>query len=108
MVARIAREAGVPGGEEFVMSDEGTPELLHHLQSSKCNGKRVRAAPTFGLRVGNAVHDFSGAQVREARSRLVVASLASPSCLLAAPGAQDSESWLSILEQCADYASQPR
>ena len=79
-VAKVAREAGVPGGEEYVMSDEGTQELMQHLRSSTCNGKRVRAAPTFGLRVGTAVHDFSGAQ--------------------------DTESWVSILEQCADYAEQ--
>ena len=79
-VAKVAREAGVPGGEEFVMGDEGTQELLQYLRSSTCNGKRVRAAPTFGLRVGNAVHDFSGAQ--------------------------EADNWFSILEQCADYAAQ--
>ena len=78
-VARIATEAGVPGGSEYVLSDAGGDELAQTLRSSMCNGKRVRAAPTFGIRVANAVHDFSGAQ--------------------------DTDSWVSILEQCADYAT---
>ena len=78
-VARIAKEVGVPGGEDYVRTDAGLLELSQLLRDSKCNGKRVRAAPTFGIRVADAVHDFSGAQ--------------------------DTESWLSILEQCADYAS---
>jgi predicted DsbA family dithiol-disulfide isomerase len=77
-VARIAREAGVPGGEEYVNSDAGLLELSEHLQGSTCNGKRVRSAPTFGVRVAGATYDFSGAR--------------------------ETEEWLSILEQCADYA----
>ena len=78
-VARIARDAGVPGGEEYVNSDAGLLALSQHLQSSRCNGKRVRAAPTFGLRVDKATADFSGAR--------------------------ETDEWLSILEQCADYAA---
>lgn len=78
-VARAAREAGVPGGEEYVHSDRGVDELRRELSSATCNGKRVRAAPTFNLRVAGAAHDFSGAQ--------------------------ESAQWLSILEQCADYAA---
>ena len=78
-VARIAKEAGVPGGEEYVMSDAGLLELSQCLKSNKCNGKAVRAAPTFGLRVGSAATDFSGAQ--------------------------ECDQWISILEQCADFAA---
>lgn len=78
-VARVAREVGVPDGEAYIMSDAGMVELTQHLRTSRCNGKRVSAAPTFGVRVGGAATDFSGAQ--------------------------EAEQWLSILEQCADYAA---
>jgi predicted DsbA family dithiol-disulfide isomerase len=78
-VAQAAVEAGVPGGKEYVMSDAGHAELRHELQSARINGKRVSAAPTFGIRVGHTVHDFSGAQ--------------------------DYEAWLSIFEQCAEIAA---
>jgi len=78
-VARAAREVGVPGGEEYIHSEEGMRELRDALSTSTVNGKRVRAAPTFNLRVGSASHDFSGAQ--------------------------ESDQWLSILEQCADHAA---
>ena len=61
------------------MSDAGLLDLSQVLRNNTCNGKRVRAAPTFGLRVGGATTDFSGAQ--------------------------DYDQWLSILEQCADYAA---
>ena len=77
-VARAATEAGVPGGEEYVLSDAGLLELSQALKNAKVNGKRVSAAPTFMLRVGNATADFSGAQ--------------------------DFEQWLSMLEQCAEIA----
>ena len=77
-VARVAKEVGVPGGEAYVMSDEGLLELSQLLRNPTANGKRVRAAPTFSLRVGHAAHTFSGAQ--------------------------DADAWLSILEQVADYA----
>jgi predicted DsbA family dithiol-disulfide isomerase len=77
-VARAANEAGVPGGEEYVLSDAGLLELSLALKNAKVNGKRVSAAPTFLLRVGSATADFSGAQ--------------------------DFEQWLSMLEQCAEIA----
>lgn len=78
-VARVAVEAGVPGGEAYVMSDAGMPELDDALRNATTpNGKRVRSAPTFSLRVGNAAHTFSGAQERDA--------------------------WLEMLEQVAEYA----
>jgi len=77
-VAAAATEAGVPGGAEYVLSNAGMAELAHELETSMVNGKRVRAAPTFGIQVGPAVHDFSGAQ--------------------------DFETWLAIFEQCADMA----
>jgi len=79
-VARVAREAGVPGGEAYVMSDEGSRELAEALRSSMANGKRVSAAPTFSLRVGSS---------------------AGPSF----SGAQETDQWLDILEQCADFAA---
>lgn len=60
------------------MLPAGLIELAHHLRDARVNGKRVRAAPTFQLRVAGASNDFSGAR--------------------------DSDDWLSILEQCADYA----
>ena len=61
------------------MSEEGFSELEHELRAGKSlDGKRVRAAPTFSLRVGDASTTFSGAQ--------------------------DAESWLSMFEQCADLA----
>ena len=77
-VARVARDVGVPGGEEFVMGDQGLLELEESLRNPVANGKRVRAAPTFMLRVDGAAHVFSGAQ--------------------------EADAWLSILEQCADHA----
>jgi len=61
-VARAAREANVPGGEAYINSDDGLLELEQTLSTSRVNGKRVRAAPTFNLRVGGSSHDFSGAQ----------------------------------------------
>ena len=74
-------EAGVPGGEAYVMSDAGLPELADALRNGKTpDGKRVRAAPTFSLRVGNSAHTFSGAQEREA--------------------------WLEMLEQVSDFAAE--
>ena len=107
-VARIAAEVGVPGGEAFVMSNERLDQLqealdrpVRHLPPSAApcrshlavptraaprargraqiaNGKRVRAAPTFSLRVGDTpAASFSGAQ--------------------------EAEQWVSILEQLADY-----
>ena len=102
-VARIAAEVGVPGGEAFVMSNERfdqleealnrpvrpsaaicqamprVPRLVRHLSRAQiANGKRVRAAPTFSLRVGDTpAASFSGAQ--------------------------EAEQWVSILEQLADY-----
>lgn len=75
-VARAAVAAGVPGGEAYALSGEGAQELRDALRNAKVNGKRVSAAPTFNVRVGGMAHNFSGAQ--------------------------DAESWLSILEQCAD------
>ena len=78
-VARVAAEADVPGGEAYVMSDAGMPELAQALSHSTTpGGKRVSSAPTFALRVGSAAHSFSGAQ--------------------------ETEAWLSMLEQVADYA----
>ena len=78
-VAKVAAEVGVPGGEAYVYSDEGMRELAAQLHHPTVNGKRVSAAPTFSLRVGNALApSFSGAQ--------------------------EKEQWLSMLEQCADYA----
>jgi len=77
-VARIATEAGVPGGADYVRSDAGLLELTQKLRNPVANGKRVRAAPTFSVRVGRAATSFSGAH--------------------------DEEAWISILEQCADYA----
>ena len=77
-VAKVATEVGVPNGAEYIMSDEGMPELMQCLNNPKAGGKRVRAAPTFQLRVGEASHVLSGAQ--------------------------ESEAWLSMLEQVADYA----
>lgn len=77
-VARAAVEAGVPGGEAYVRSDAGEAELDAALRGAKVNGKRVSAAPTFNLRVGRSSHDFSGAQ--------------------------ETDQWVSILEQCADFA----
>jgi len=77
-VARIATEAGVPDGAEYVRSDAGLLELSQRLRNSVANGKRVSAAPTFSIRVGQAATSFSGAQ--------------------------DAEAWLSILGECADYA----
>ena len=61
-VARAAVRAGVPGGEEYAMGDEGTDELMAALQGARVNGKRVSAAPTFNLRYGGQTLDFSGAQ----------------------------------------------
>jgi predicted DsbA family dithiol-disulfide isomerase len=81
-VARAAVEAGVPGGEAYVASDAGLLELSLALKNSKVNGKRVSAAPTFLLRVGGATADFSGAQ--------------------------DTEQWTSMLEQCAEIATRDR
>jgi len=82
VVAKAAVEAGVPGGEAYAESDEGLQELMTMLRTQRVNGKAVRAAPTFNIRVGAAAHDFSGAQ--------------------------ESDQWLSILEQCADIASGDR
>lgn len=61
-VARAAVRAGVPGGEEYAMGDEGTDELMAALQGARVNGKRVSAAPTFNLRYAGQTLDFSGAQ----------------------------------------------
>ena len=36
------------------------------LRGAKVNGKRVRAAPTFNVRLGAGSYDFSGAQARHA------------------------------------------
>jgi len=77
-VANVACQVGVPGGEAYVRSDEGMRELESVLRNPVVNGKRVRAAPTFSVRVGDAAQTFSGAQ--------------------------ESDAWLSILEQVADYA----
>lgn len=78
-VARVAREAGVPGGQEYVQSDAGTQELKQALNRSIVNGKRVSAAPTFSLRIGQA----SGPSFS---------------------GARESDEWLHILTQCAAKA----
>ena len=77
-VARVAKEVGVPDGEAYIMSDAGLPEVREALRNPVTNGKRVRAAPTFTLRAGDAAHTISGAR--------------------------EAEEWLSILEQVADYA----
>mmetsp|Transcript_22469 Transcript_22469/g.50777 ORF Transcript_22469/g.50777 Transcript_22469/m.50777 type:complete len:174 (-) Transcript_22469:433-954(-) len=77
-VGRAAVEANVPGGEAFVHSDAGMAELQQQLTEAKVNGKRVRAAPTFNVRVGQAAHDFSGAQ--------------------------DSSYWAQLLTHCAQQA----
>jgi predicted DsbA family dithiol-disulfide isomerase len=78
-VAKIAAEVGVPGGEEYINdTDEGLHELQQELRNPTANGKRVRAAPTFSLRVGSASHTLSGAQ--------------------------EAAAWLDMLEQTADYA----
>ena len=55
------------------------PRLVRPLSRAQiANGKRVRAAPTFSLRVGDTpAASFSGAQ--------------------------EAEQWVSILEQLADY-----
>ena len=53
-------------------------ELQQQLTEAKVNGKRVRAAPTFNVRVGQAAHDFSGAQ--------------------------DSSYWAQLLTHCAQQA----
>ena len=81
-VARAAREAEVPGGEEYVMSDQGLLELSQLLGRQSVNGKRVSAAPTFNIMVGGAAHSFSGAQ--------------------------DTERWTLMLEQCAEMAADAR
>jgi predicted DsbA family dithiol-disulfide isomerase len=82
VVARAAVEVGVPGGAEYVHSDAGLLELSTALQNAKVGGKRVSAAPTFQLRVANAATSFSGAQ--------------------------ETEQWLSMLEQCVQYAERAR
>jgi len=74
VVARCAKEAGVPDGEAYVYSDAGLLELSQQLRQATVNGKRVKAAPTFNLTVNGATHDFSGAQ--------------------------DTERWQSMLEAC--------
>ena len=80
-VAKAAIEANVPGGEEYVNSDRGLLELSQALRgnASGANGQAIRSAPTFQLSVGRASTSFSGAQ--------------------------DTETWISILEQCADVAA---
>ena len=77
-VARAAREAGVPSGDEYVRSDAGLLELSQCLRGSRVNGKRITAAPTFNVTVNGATHDFSGAQ--------------------------DASRWLKMLEACAEMA----
>mmetsp|Transcript_39995 Transcript_39995/g.105711 ORF Transcript_39995/g.105711 Transcript_39995/m.105711 type:complete len:172 (+) Transcript_39995:178-693(+) len=81
-VARAATEAGIPGGDAYIKSDEGLAELQQELQTATVNGKRISAAPTFGIRAGRAVHDFSGAQ--------------------------DYDTWVDILAQCAELAKGAR
>ena len=81
-VARAAEEAGVQGGAEYVQSDAGTAELEQALRGQRVNGKRVSAAPTFNITVAGMSHDFSGAQ--------------------------DTERWTLMLEQCADIAADAR
>ena len=81
VVARAAVEAGVPDGEAYIHSDRGLLELSQLLRRNASGiggGKRISSAPTFNVRVGRASTSFSGAQ--------------------------DAETWLSILEQCADVA----
>lgn len=77
-VARAGMAAGIPGAEEYIHSDQGFDELEGQLRGAKVNGKRVRAAPTFNVRLAAGSYDFSGAQ--------------------------DTPQWLSILEQLAEQS----
>jgi predicted DsbA family dithiol-disulfide isomerase len=81
-VSRAVTVAGVPGGAEFVQGDEGLKELHEELRTATTpSGKRVSAAPTFSIRVADSpVGELSGAQ--------------------------DTEHWLSILEQCKEMFEQ--
>ena len=74
-VAKAAEEAGVPGGKAYALSDAGREELHKALTEARVNGKRISAAPTFNVRIGQRATDLSGAQ--------------------------DTATWVSILEQCA-------
>ena len=75
-VSRAAAAVGVPGGAEFVLGDGGLDELQTELGTATVpSGKRISAAPTFSIHVvGRPVGEFSGAR--------------------------DTDSWLSMLEQC--------
>lgn len=75
-VAKAAERAGVHGGAEYAISDQGMEELRHALGSARVNGKRVSAAPWFHIRVAGLSHDFSGAQ--------------------------ETERWTALLEHCAE------
>lgn len=80
VVAAVAREAGVPNGDEYVLSGKGTDELAAELANAATSGgRRVRAAPTFELRAG-----------------------ASPA--LAFSGARETDEWLSLLHEAAEAA----
>ena len=68
----------MPGGKEHALSDAGKAELQKALET-RVNGKRIRAAPTFNVRVGAHATDLSGAQ--------------------------ETATWVSILEQCASSLS---
>lgn len=83
-VARVARQAAVPGGEDYVLSDAGLDELSRALERPRTpDGKAVRAAPTFSLRIGQVL----GPTVS---------------------GARETAEWLDLLEQCADFATARR
>lgn len=74
-VARAAVEAGVPGGAQYIQSDQGMEELAEQLRSNNVDGKRVSSAPTFKVKGPAGSHSFSGAV--------------------------DTEQWLSLLQQLA-------
>ena len=49
-VARAAEEAGIPGGAEHAMSDDGMEELQRALNSACVNGNRVSGVPYWPFR----------------------------------------------------------
>ena len=59
-VARAAEEAGIPGGAEHAMSDDGMEELQRALNSACVNGNRVSGVPYYSVMDGALA--FSGAQ----------------------------------------------
>ena len=79
VVAKAAGEAGVPGGMEFVQSNEGMEELRRALQGTSVNGKRISGVPYYS--VNDGALDFSGAQ--------------------------ETKQWMKILEHFADKVAEP-